>query len=267
MYAASEDWGQAQPLYTKALADINRLGEASTTKLDLATVSKNLAYVYTKQGNAEEAATLEKQGADLRAQYEGRSETYRHAALGIEETYVAHELPPELPPVTSGQISPGEGAQGPKENPMHYWIIAVIAAIGALGGFMNVFIGDARLHLPRTEDEVWQPGFLGVAVVGSVAAVGSWATLNAVVLIGSHATPLVLTGGDVANALLIGFGGAKWFKSESEKNILRKAGAIAAIKAADPDAAVVIGTGTPTEALRAAMKMRSSNGKLKESRE
>ena len=147
---------------------------------------------------------------------------------------------------------------------MHYWIIVVIAAIGALGGFMNVFIGDAGLHLPRTEDQVWQPGFLGVVVVGSVAAVGSWAILHTVDLIGPHAAALGLTGGDVANALLIGFGGAKWFKSESEKDILQKAGAIAAIKAADPDAAVAIGTGTPTEALRAAMKMRSSNGKLKE---
>jgi hypothetical protein len=139
---------------------------------------------------------------------------------------------------------------------MHYWIIAVIAAIGAVGGFMNVLIGDAGLHLPKTDHQVWQPGFLGVIVVGCVAAVGSWATLSALDLISPHATPLLLTTGDVANALVIGFGGAKWFKSESEKDILQKAGGIAANKAASPEAAVTIATGTPMEALRAAINMK-----------
>lgn len=138
---------------------------------------------------------------------------------------------------------------------MHYWIIAVIAAIGAVGGFMNVFIGDAGFHLPRTEHGVWQPGFLGVVIVGCAAAVGSWATLSALDLVSPHAVPLGFTTGDLANALVIGFGGAKWFKSESEKDVLQKAGGIAAGKAADPQAAVTIATGTPMEALRAAIKM------------
>ena len=37
---------------------------------------------------------------------------------------------------------------------MHYWIIAVIAAIGAVGGFMNVFVGLAihRWVLNRLEN-------------------------------------------------------------------------------------------------------------------
>jgi hypothetical protein len=139
---------------------------------------------------------------------------------------------------------------------MHYWIIAVIAATGAIGGFVNVFIGDAGLHLPKTDHEVWQPGFLGVIIVGCAAAVGSWATLSALSLIGPNAAPLVLSTGDLANALVIGFGGAKWFKSESEKDILQKAGGIAASKNADSDAAVAFFTGTPMEALRAATKMK-----------
>lgn len=138
---------------------------------------------------------------------------------------------------------------------MHYWIIGVIAGLGAVGGFMNVFIGDAGFHLPKTEHDVWQPGFIGVVVVGCIAAVGSWATLSALDLVGPHATALVLTTGDIANALVIGFGGAKWFKSESEKDILQKAGGIAANKAADHSAAVTIATGTPMEALRAAVHM------------
>ncbi len=139
---------------------------------------------------------------------------------------------------------------------MNYWVIAVIAATGAVGGFVNVFIGDSGLHLPRKEHEIWQPGFLGVVIVGIAAALGSWATLSASTLVGPNAAPLVLTTGDIANALVIGFGGAKWFKSESEKDILQKAGGIAAGKNADSSAVQAFLTGTPMEALRAANKMK-----------
>lgn len=139
---------------------------------------------------------------------------------------------------------------------MNFWIIAVIAGIGAVGGFMNVFIGDSGLHLPKTVHGVWQPGFLGVVIVGGVAAVGSWASLTALSLIGPKALALTFSSGDLANALVVGFGGAKWFKSELEKDILQKAGGIAAGKAADADAAVKIATGSPLEALRAAIDMK-----------
>jgi hypothetical protein len=139
---------------------------------------------------------------------------------------------------------------------MHYWIIAVIAGIGAAGGFINVFIGDAGFHLPKTADGVWQPGFIGVVFVGAIAAVGSWATLKAVDLIGPNANPLVLGTGDIANALVIGFGGAKWFKSESEKDILQKTAAIAATKNPNAAAATRIATSTPLEALRTAINMQ-----------
>jgi len=139
---------------------------------------------------------------------------------------------------------------------MHYWIIAVIAGVGAAGGFMNVFIGDAGFHLPKTEDEVWQPGFIGVVVVGCFAAIGSWATLTTLDLVGPSATALMLKTGDIANALIIGFGGAKWFKSESEKNILQKTASIAAGKNPDSNAANTIATATPLQALKAAMSMR-----------
>jgi hypothetical protein len=148
-----------------------------------------------------------------------------------------------------------------KETFMNYWVIAVIAAIGAAGGFMNVFLGDAGLHRPgtiyaNTDHAVWEPGFLGVVIVGCVAAVGSWATMNALDLIGAHAASLALTTGDVANALIVGFGGAKWFKSEKEKDILQIAGGIAASKSANPEAAVEIATGTPIQALHAAVRMK-----------
>lgn len=138
---------------------------------------------------------------------------------------------------------------------MHYWVIGLIAGIGVVGGVMNVFIGDAGFHLPKTKDGVWQPGFLGVVVVGAIAAVGSWATLKAVDLIGPGATALPFGTGDIANALVIGFGGAKWFKSESEKGALQKAASIAAEKRPDMHAAMKIARSTPFEALRTAMGM------------
>jgi hypothetical protein len=143
-----------------------------------------------------------------------------------------------------------------KELLMNYWIIAVIAGVGAVGGFMNVFIGDAGFHLPKTEDDVWQPGFLGVIVIGCIAAIGSWATLTALDLVGPNAAALTLKTGDIANALIIGFGGAKWFKSESEKDILQKTASIAAGKKGDTDAAMKIATATPMGALHAAMDMK-----------
>jgi len=138
---------------------------------------------------------------------------------------------------------------------MHYWIIGAVAAIGAVGGFVNVFIGDSGFHLPKTEDDVWQPGFVGIVVVGCIAALGSWATLTPLDLVGPKATALALKTGDIANALIIGFGGAKWFKSESDKKILQKTAAIAAGKNGNNDAAKTIATATPLQALKTAIKM------------
>ncbi|MHB1865663.1 MAG: hypothetical protein ACYCO5_00520 [Acidobacteriaceae bacterium] len=140
---------------------------------------------------------------------------------------------------------------------MNYWIIAVVAGVGAVGGFANVFAGDAGFHLPQTEDGVWQPGYLGVVIIGAISALASWASLKTLLLIGSGAGPLSFSTGDLANALIIGFGGAKWLKSEAEKNILRKTASIAASKPGNAGAAAQIASGTPLEALRAAIRMSS----------
>ncbi|MGO9517319.1 MAG: hypothetical protein ACLPND_09775 [Candidatus Korobacteraceae bacterium] len=60
----------------------------------------------------------------------------------------------------------------------------------------------------------------------------------------------------IANSMLIGFGGAQWWKSETEKNILQRTAAVAANKNADPAAAAVIATALPLNALRAAINMQ-----------
>jgi hypothetical protein len=75
------------------------------------------------------------------------------------------------------------------------------------------------------------------------------------VLFGTTAPALNFSTGDIANALIVGFGGAKWFKSEAEKDVLQKTAAIAAGKPSDPNAAIVIGSGTPNQALAAALGM------------
>jgi hypothetical protein len=56
---------------------------------------------------------------------------------------------------------------------MNLWIIGVIALCGAVGGFVNVFIGDSGLHLPKVEHGVFAPGFIGVIFVGMAGAVAA----------------------------------------------------------------------------------------------
>jgi hypothetical protein len=137
------------------------------------------------------------------------------------------------------------------------WALIIVIVAGAAGGFVNVFIGDSGLHLPHTDNatQTFQPGFLATVLIGALAALGSWGMTKAIVLSGAAPTASFSTA-DIANALLIGFGGAKWFKSETEKDVLQRAAAVAASKQPDPTAAATIATASPHEALVAAMNMR-----------
>jgi len=138
---------------------------------------------------------------------------------------------------------------------MHLSVLWVIAACGAAGGFVNVFIGDSGLHLPKIENGVFLPGFIGIVLIGMAAALGSWASMKGATLIGANTTSLTLSTSDIANAMLIGFGGVKWWKSEIEKDILQRTAAVAANKGSDSAAAAVIATASPLNALRAAIGM------------
>jgi hypothetical protein len=93
-------------------------------------------------------------------------------------------------------------------------------------------------------------------LIGALAALGSWGAAKAIELSGSATAPLPFSTGDIANALMVGFGGAKWFKSENEKDVLQKTAQIAAGKPPDPTAAATIGSATPHQALVAAMQMK-----------
>jgi len=138
-------------------------------------------------------------------------------------------------------------------------MIAVVIVAGALGGFVNVFIGDSGLHLPKFENDTFLPGYLGTVLIGALAALGSWGSAKAIVIFGGDAkaaAAVTFTTADIANALMIGFGGAKWFKSEGEKDILQRTAGIAAGKPSDPTAAATIGNSTPMKALAAAINMK-----------
>src|ERR1700722_741246 len=136
--------------------------------------------------------------------------------------------------------------------------LIAVAICGAVGGFANVFIGDSGLHLPTMDQGVFRPGYIGVVFVGMVAAVGAWlATQNSTVSGGLVVSPVpILRLSELSTAIIVGFGGARWFKSETETTIFRKTAAVAASKSANSEAAATIAAGTPIEALTAANKMR-----------
>jgi hypothetical protein len=135
------------------------------------------------------------------------------------------------------------------------WVIVIVIVCGAVGGFVNVFIGDSGLHLPKVEHGILQPGFLGTVLVGAIAALASWGAAKAITIFGTTVSALSFSTGDIANSLIVGFGGAKWFKSETEKDVLQKTAAIAAGKQADQTAAIRIASATPNQALAEAIRM------------
>jgi hypothetical protein len=136
--------------------------------------------------------------------------------------------------------------------------LIAIGVCGALGGFANVFIGDSGLHLPTIEQGIFRPGYIGVVFVGLIAAVGAWLATQGSALTGNlvPSPPVTLRLSELSTAIVVGFGGARWFKSETETTIFRKTAAVAAGKSADNDAAATIAAGTPIQALTAANKMR-----------
>jgi hypothetical protein len=141
---------------------------------------------------------------------------------------------------------------------MHDLVVDLLAVTicGAVGGFANVFIGDSGLHLPTMDQGVFRPGYIGVVFVGMVAAVGAWLATQSSTLSGLVVSPVpTLRLSELSTAIIVGFGGARWFKSETETTIFRKTAAVAASKSANSEAAATIAAGTPIEALAAANRM------------
>jgi hypothetical protein len=142
-------------------------------------------------------------------------------------------------------------------NVVNYWVIGWIVLMGSLGSLVSAFVGDNGWHLPMNDNGIFRPGYLGNILVGALAALASWGMQKAAILIGTPSATLSFSTADMANAIVIGFGGASWFKSQIEKVILQKTAAVAAGKPSDPGAAGQIATSTPMEALKAANNMKS----------
>lgn len=142
-------------------------------------------------------------------------------------------------------------------NATNYQVIGLIVLMGSLGSLVSAFIGDNGWHLPMNDNGVFRPGYLGNMLVGALAALASWGMQKAAVLIGTPGSTLSFSTADMANAIVIGFGGASWFKSQIEKVILQKTAAVAASKPSDSAAASQIAVSSPIEALKAANNMKS----------
>lgn len=140
-------------------------------------------------------------------------------------------------------------------NKMDLLILAWIFGLGGLGSIVSAFIGDNGWHLPMMDNGIFRPGWIGNFLVGGLAAVASFGMANSSDLF-EKTSSLKFTTSVLANALVIGFGGASWFKSQAEKMILQKTAVVAAGKQPDPNAAKAIATSSPIEALRAAISMR-----------
>jgi hypothetical protein len=132
-----------------------------------------------------------------------------------------------------------------------------VSLCGAMGGFVNVFVGDYGLHLPKMEEGVWRPGYIGVVVIGLAAACAAWLTTQTAILTGGGglSAPVTLRLSDLSMAIIVGFGGARWFRAEADQMVFRRAAVIAAGKAADPRAAAAIATSTPMQALAVVNRM------------
>ncbi len=135
--------------------------------------------------------------------------------------------------------------------------VVIIAICGALGGFVNAFVGDSGLHLPKVEEGIWRPGYIGVVFVGVVASVAEWLATQGASLRGPEVSggQVTLHLSELSVAIVVGFGGARWFKAEGDRAILRRAAIVAAGKSADVVAASMIASASPIQALAAANRM------------
>jgi len=109
---------------------------------------------------------------------------------------------------------------------MNPWVCAALISIaGAIGGFANAVMTEDGLVLPKLQDAIWCPGFIGNVLTGAFAAFASWAFygsgagIEIAALQGQSLTTLRFSA--LAGAFLVGVGGAKWLTNEVDKRFLR----------------------------------------------
>lgn len=149
-----------------------------------------------------------------------------------------------------------------------------IAAAGCVGGVLAALLSEdkgfafprfVKITLPddsKITTNVLRPGFLGLILIGAVAATLSWALYGPLaneVIIGtataSAGTATGVTLAALGGAALVGAGGSKWLSSQVDQALLRQTATVAAAKKpADAPTASAIATAAPSRALQAALK-------------
>ena len=149
-------------------------------------------------------------------------------------------------------------------NTIHFLeLFGAVFACGALGGMANSMISENGLTLPHREDKdganILVLGWIGNVVLGGIAAGVSWALYGSqagVQIVASAAADPSkdqwLSPANLAAAVLVGIGGARWLTSEVDKNLLKAAAAKAAAAAPDHGAAASIAAASPLQALNIA---------------
>ena len=93
-----------------------------------------------------------------------------------------------------------------------FYMIFVIAALGAVGGSINGLLSnEVRLPYLDKEARIWRPAWLGSIIVGAVAAVVVWGVYGPAAsnyLLGSQVFQARVTVAEVLSSLLVGIGGA-----------------------------------------------------------
>lgn len=148
-----------------------------------------------------------------------------------------------------------------------------IAAAGGIGGVVAALLSEDKgfvlpTRMTNAEDgsktNVIRPGFVGLILIGAIAATVSWALYGpAADLVLASTSPDVqaagaanLTLAAIGGAVLVGAGGSKWISGQVDKTLLRQTASVAAgRKPADPQVAHLIATAAPSQALQAAQTM------------
>lgn len=161
---------------------------------------------------------------------------------------------------------------------MSIWTMTgIVAAAGGAGGVVAALLSeDKGFVLPQfvtisptdaaeVRTNVLRPGFVGLIVVGAIAAALSWALYGPVandVIMGATTTATTalpgVTFAVLGGAVLVGMGGSKWLSSQVDQTLLRYTATVAATKEpADSATVSAIATAGPAMALQAVQKFKN----------
>jgi hypothetical protein len=123
-----------------------------------------------------------------------------------------------------------------------FFLVFLIAFMGAIGGVINALLSDNGFFLPKRlkvdEQEIIRPGFLGNTLIGAASSFISWSLygpLASVVIAGAPSGTATNSGAlvgvtlsSLGGAVLIGIAGSRWLTNEIDKTILKSATVVAA---------------------------------------